>query len=110
MSTPSEKMTRLKIYVGEDKRHGDGALYTAIIGKARQLRLAGATVYRGIEGYGRSARLHTYEVLASEDLPVIIEIIDSDNKINAFMDILKLIPEIGLITCDPVGKAWTNAT
>jgi PII-like signaling protein len=109
MVTPSEKMSRLKIYVGEDKLHGELKLYEAILGKARQLRLAGATLYRGIEGYGHSARLHSVEILASEDLPVVIEIVDSEEKIAGFLEILKLVPEIGLITCDPVGKAWLKS-
>lgn len=106
MGQPAKTMTRLKIYVGEDKRHGDAPLYKAILAKARNLHLAGATVYRGIEGYGHSARLHTFEVLASEDLPVVIEIIDSDEKIAAFRQLLTDIPEIGLITCDRVDGAW----
>ena len=109
MVTPSGKMTRMKIYVGEDKLHGEIKLYQAILAKARQLRLAGATLTRGIEGYGRSMRLHSVEVLAAEDLPVIIEIVDQEDKIAAFLEILQLVPEIGLITCDPVGKVWLKS-
>lgn len=104
--TSSGKIIRMKIYVGEDKRHGDVALYEAIVRKARQLHCAGATVYRGIEGYGRSTRLHTVEVLSSEDLPVVIEIIDSQEKIMAFRQLLETIPEIGLVTCDTVESLW----
>ena len=93
---------RLRIYVGEDKRHGDKPLYEAIMLKARQLQLAGATMMRGSQGYGRSTRLHTTDVVFSEDLPVIIEIVDSRDKIRKFAALLDGIKQIGLVTCDDV--------
>lgn len=93
---------RLRIYVGEDKQHGGRALYQAIVLKARQLRMAGATVVRGSQGYGRSTRMHTTEVVFSEDLPVIVEIIDSRERIQQFVALLTAIDEIGLVTCDEV--------
>jgi PII-like signaling protein len=99
----SGKNARLRIYVGEDKRHGDQPLYLAILRKARQLQLAGATVVRGTQGYGRSTRLHTTDVVFSEDLPVIIEIVDSYASIRKFAALLDGINEIGLMTCDDVG-------
>jgi uncharacterized protein len=92
----------LRIYVGEDKRHGDQSLYEAIVLKARQLQMAGATVVRGTLGYGRSTRLHTTEVVFSEDLPVIVEIVDSRDKIRTFVALLAGFNEIGLVTCDEV--------
>ena len=70
--------------------------------KARQLQIAGATVVRGSQGYGRSTRLHTAEVVFSEDLPVVIEIIDSRNNILKFARLLDGMSEIGLVTCDDV--------
>lgn len=99
----SGKNARLRIYVGEDKRHGDQPLYLAILRKARQLQLAGATVVRGSQGYGRSTRLHTTDVVFSEDLPVIIEIVDSHDNVRKFAALLDGIKEIGLVTCEDVG-------
>jgi PII-like signaling protein len=97
-----EKNARLRIYVGEDKRHADQPLYLAIIRKARQLQMAGATVLRGSQGYGRSTRLHTTDVVFSEDLPVIIEIVDRRDSVRKFAALLDDIKEIGLVTCDDV--------
>lgn len=98
----NDRNVRLRIYVGEDKRHGAQPLYQAIVAKARQIQLAGATVVRGTVGFGRSTRLHSTEVVFSEDLPVIIEIIDSHVKIEQFLALLAGIDEIGLVTCDEV--------
>jgi PII-like signaling protein len=91
---------RLRIYIGEDKRHGEQPLYEAIVLKARQLQLAGATVVKGIVGYGRSTRLHTTEVVFSEDLPVVVEIVDAYEKVQSLVALLSEINEIGLVTCD----------
>lgn len=97
-----DKHARLRIYLGEDKRHGDQPLYLAILRKARQLQMAGATVLRGSQGYGRSTRLHTTDVVFSEDLPVIIEIVDRRDSVRRFAALLEDIKEIGLVTCDDV--------
>ena len=97
-----DKNARLRIYLGEDKRHGDQPLYLAILRKARQLQMAGAPVLRGSQGYGRSTRLHTTDVVFSEDLPVIIEIVDRRDSVRSFAAMLKDIKEIGLVTCDDV--------
>jgi PII-like signaling protein len=99
---PNGKNARLRIYIGEDKRHGEQPLYEAIVLKARQLQMAGATVVRGSLGYGRSTRLHTTEVVFSEDLPVIVEIVDSHEKIQSFVPLLAGFNDIGLVTCDAV--------
>ncbi len=98
----NDRNVRLRIYVGEDKRHGAQPLYQAIVAKARQIQLAGATVVRGTVGYGRSTRLHSTQVVFSEDLPVIIEIIDRDEKIEQFLSLLAGLEEIGLVTCEEV--------
>jgi PII-like signaling protein len=98
----SGKNARLRIYVGEDKRHGDQPLYVAIIRKARDLHLAGATVVRGSQGYGRSTRLHTTDVVFSQDLPVIIEIVDRRDSVRKFAALLDDINGIGLVTCEDV--------
>ena len=96
------KNARLRIYVGEDKHHGDRPLYEAIVLKARQLQMAGATVVRGSLGYGRSTRLHTSGVIFSEDLPVIVEIVDSPDKVRNFVALLAGFNEIALVTCEEV--------
>jgi PII-like signaling protein len=99
---PNGQNARLRIYIGEDKRHGEQPLYEAIVLKARHMQMAGATVVRATLGYGRSTRLHTTEVIFSEDLPVIVEIVDSHKNIQSFVRLLAGFNEIGLVTCDAV--------
>jgi hypothetical protein len=78
-------------------------LYEAIVLKAREKHLAGATVLRGPMGYGASSRLHTTKILRlSEDLPLVIEIVDSEDKINAFLPVLDGMMGSGLITLEKV--------
>jgi uncharacterized protein len=96
------KNARLRIYLGEDKRHGDQPLYEAIVLKARQFQMAGVTVLRGTLGYGRSTRMHTTDVVFSEDLPVIVEIVDSEDRIMKFVALLAGFTDIGLVTRDEV--------
>jgi PII-like signaling protein len=75
----------LRIFIGEDDKHGNLPLYEAIVLKAREMQLAGATVLRGPMGFGHSSHLHTSRILRpSQDLPLIIEIVDSKEKIDAF--------------------------
>ena len=82
MQVPKQAML-LRIFIGEDDWVGDRPLYEAIILKAREMQLAGATVLRGPMGFGHSSRLHTAKILRlSEDLPLVIEIVDSEEKIN----------------------------
>ena len=93
----------LRIYVGEsDTWHGK-PLYQAIVERVREESLAGATVLRGIEGFGRTSRLHTARILRlSEDLPILIEIVDKEEKINAFLPELDKIMGDGLVTLEKV--------
>lgn len=93
----------LRIFVGEsDKWHGR-PLYEAIVLKARELHLAGATVLRGLMGFGANSRLHTAKVLRlSEDLPLVIEIVDAREKIEALLPHLKGMVREGLITLEAV--------
>lgn len=93
----------LRIFIGESD-HCDGKpLYEAIVMKAREQRLAGATVLRGPMGFGKSSRLHTSKILRlSEDLPLLIEIVDSEDNINAFLPILDGMMSSGLITLEKV--------
>jgi PII-like signaling protein len=78
------------------------ATYQAIIHQARQMHMAGATVIRGTQGYGRSTRLHTTEVLFSDDLPIIIEMIDHAEKIDAMVASLDHRTDIALMTCETI--------
>jgi PII-like signaling protein len=93
----------LRIFIGENDRAGGSPLYEAIVLKAREQHLAGATVLRGPMGFGASSRLHTAKILRlSEDLPLVIEIVDSEDKINAFLPTLDAIMTSGLITLEKV--------
>ena len=93
----------LRIYVGEsDTWHGK-PLYQAIVERVREEGLAGATVLRGIEGFGRTSRLHTARILRlSEDLPILIEIIDTEEKISAILPALDEMIAEGLVTLEAV--------
>ena len=93
----------LRIFIGEsDKWHSKPA-YEAIVLKAREAGLAGATVFRGAMGFGAHSRLHTTKILRlSEDLPIVIEIVDSQQKIDAFLPQIDEIVQEGLITMEPV--------
>ncbi len=97
-----QEAVRLRIYLGEDKRHGDVPLYQAIVAQARRMRCAGATVVHGTEGFGHSTRLHTSDVLFSADLPVVIEIIDRALKVDELISALDQLGDIGLITYERV--------
>jgi uncharacterized protein len=93
----------LRIFLGEDDHHDGGPLYEAIVFKAREQHLAGATVLRGSMGFGRSSRMHTAKILRlSEELPVVIEIVDSEARINAFLPHLENIMGSGLVTLEKV--------
>jgi hypothetical protein len=93
----------LRIYIGEQDKHKHQPLYEAIVLKARELGLAGATVLRGPMGFGAHSRLHTAKILRlSEDLPVLIEIVDKEDKINAFLPELDKLLGDGLVTLEKV--------
>lgn len=93
----------LRIFTGESEHHEGRPLYEAIVMKARELHLAGATVLRGTMGFGKSSRLHTTKILRlSLDLPLVIEIVDSEEKINAFLPILEPMMGGGMVTLEPV--------
>jgi PII-like signaling protein len=93
----------LRIFIGEDDKLQGKPLYEAIVLKAREMHLAGATVLRGPMGFGASSRLHTTKILRlSEDLPLVIEIVDSEAKIDEFLPVLDGIMSSGLITLEKV--------
>ena len=102
MQVPQNAML-LRIFLGQDDRHNRQPLYEAIVMKAREQHLAGATVLRGPMGYGHSSRIHTAKVLRlSEDLPIIVEIVDSEEKITAFLAVLDGMMGSGLVTLEKV--------
>lgn len=102
MQLPEESVL-LRIFIGESERHEGRPLHEAIVLKAREQHLAGATVLRGAMGYGKSSRLHTAKILRlSADLPLVIEIVDSDAKIQAFLPILDQMIGSGLVTLEKV--------
>jgi hypothetical protein len=106
------QIVRLRVYLGEDKLKDGRPLYQTVIRQARLERMAGATVHRASQGFGRSTRMHTTDVLFSQDLPVVIEIIDRADKIDAFATSLESFPEIGLMTLEPVelrGSRWLES-
>jgi len=102
MHLPQDAML-LRIFIGESDRWHHQPLYEAIVLKARELHLAGATVLRGPMGFGKSSRLHTAKILRlSMDLPVVIEIIDAEDKLSAFLPILDEMMKGGLVTLEKV--------
>ena len=93
----------LRIFVGESNKYGHYPLYEVIVLKAREEGLAGATVLRGVMGFGKGSVLHTAKVLRlSEDLPMVIEIADSLEKIEGFLPTLEEIISDGLVTLEKV--------
>ena len=93
----------LRIFIGESERSDHKPLYEAIVLKARELQMGGATVLRGPMGFGKSSHLHSAKILRlSEDLPMVIEIVDSQEKIDAFIPVLDKMMGSGLITVEKV--------
>jgi uncharacterized protein len=91
----------LRIFTSVDDKSGVSPLYIAIIEKAREMHLAGATVLRGPLGFGQSAHLHKRRLFPmAQDLPVVVEIVDSEEKINEFLPVLDRMMESGLITLE----------
>jgi PII-like signaling protein len=93
----------LRIFIGESDRNGHKPLYESIVLQARAAGLAGATVLRGVMGFGKNSVLHTAKILRlSEDLPMIIEIVDSLEKIEAFLPVLDELITDGLVTVEKI--------
>jgi uncharacterized protein len=102
MQIPHEAVL-LRLFIGESDRWEHKPLYEAIVLKARELHLAGATVLRGPMGFGKSSRLHTAKILRlSMDLPLVIEIVDSEEKIQSFLPVLDKMMGGGLVTLEKV--------
>ncbi len=102
MQIPRDAML-LRIFIGEDDKCQGRPLYEAIVLKAREMHMAGATILRGPMGFGHSSRLHTTRILRlSEDLPIVIEIVDSQEKIEGFLPALNDLMGSGLVTLEKV--------
>ena len=95
--------TLLRVFIGESDRWKHKPLYEAIVMKAREMHLAGATVLRGSMSFGKSSRLHTAKILRlSYDLPLVIEIVDSEEKVREFLPVLDEMMSGGLVTLEKV--------
>lgn len=93
----------LRIYFGEDDKFEHKPLHEAIVLKAREMHLAGATVLRGHIGFGHSSHIHTTKILRlSQDLPIVVELVDSREKIDAFLPVLDSMMSSGLVTMEKV--------
>ena len=102
MKLPEEGQL-LRIFIGESDTFKGNPLYESIVLKAREMNFAGATVLRGVMGFGAASRIHTAKVLRlSEDLPIVIELVDVSEKIRSIMPFLDEAVEEGLITLEKV--------
>ena len=102
MNIPEDGLL-LRIFIGESDRHGHHPLYESIVLKAREQGMAGATVLRGVMGFGKHSILHTAKILRlSEDLPMLIEIVDSREKVESFLPQLDAMITDGLVTLEPI--------
>ena len=100
MTLPEDGML-LRVFIGESDKWEGRPLYEAIVLKAREEGLAGATVLRGLMGYGAHSRLHTAKVLRlSEDLPIVVEIVDVESKLQAFLPWLEQVVSEGMVTLE----------
>lgn len=98
-----ENAVLLRIFIGETDKFAGHPLGEAIVLKAREQGLAGATIMRGPMGFGQSSHIHTAKILRlSEDMPLVIEIVDSEDKINAFLPVIDGMIDSGLVTLENV--------
>ncbi|MBL8667465.1 MAG: DUF190 domain-containing protein [Rhodospirillales bacterium] len=101
MNTPPQDALLLRIFLGEDDRADGRPLYEALVLKAREMGLAGATVLRGPMGFGRNARLHTTKILQlSTDLPVVVEIVDAHDRIHDYLSVIEPMMTGGMVTLE----------
>ena len=103
MIVASADAVLLRVFIGEDDRADGGPLYEAIVLKAREMGLAGATVLRGPMGFGHASNLHTAKILRlSQDLPLIVEIVDTEDRVRALLDAIDPMMTSGLVTIEKV--------
>jgi len=97
------KWLRLRIYIGESDRYHGKPLYLYILHRLKSMGVKGATVYRGIAGYGSHSLIHTADILRlSEDLPVVVEVVDEEPQIRKALEEVEKLVEEGLVTLEPV--------
>ena len=102
MKLPSEAEL-LRIYIGESDRFDGKPLHEAIVKEARKRGMAGGTVLRGVIGFGANSRIHTTKILRlSEDLPIVVEIVDTPERIAEFLPVLDHMMDEGLVTLEPI--------
>lgn len=101
MDIPGEAM-RLRIHIGSNDTYRGRPLVDVIVDRAREAALAGVTALRGIAGFGQSSHVHRIELMLSHDLPIIIEIVDAQDRIETFLPGLQEMVRTGLITLEPV--------
>ena len=100
----------LRIYIGESDRHEGRPLYEWIVHKAREEQMAGATVVRGLEGFGLHSRVHTAKILRlSQDLPIVIEIVDTKEKIAGLLELIDGAVQEGIATLEDVEVLFYRA-
>ena len=98
-----EIAARLRISIGERDHHGSRSLHIALLEAARRMGLSGATVFRGIEGFGAHSVVHAAHIIdLSSDLPILVEIIDAPERIASFLDTARTMIDDGLVTVEPV--------
>ena len=101
---------RIRVYIGERDHHGGQPLFTAIVQAARKAGLSGATVIKGIEGFGAHSVVHAARVVdMSSDLPVVVELVDAPDKLRPFVSVLKELLDDGMMTIEPVAVIYQNA-
>lgn len=99
----ASKAKRLRIYIGETDHYKGRGLYQALVEKAKELDMAGATVFRGLMGYGAHSRIHTAKIMdLSSDLPLVVEFVDSEEYINKFLPYLDDMLQEGMVTIDDI--------
>ncbi|WP_148882211.1 DUF190 domain-containing protein [Thermococcus aciditolerans] len=102
---------RLRIYIGENDRFEGKPLYKAIVEKLREMGIAGATVYRGIYGFGKKSRVHSADVMRlSTDLPIVVEVVDRGYKIEKAINEVKPMIRDGMITVEPTIVVWVGTS
>lgn len=111
MHNPPQDAVLLRIFIGEDDRADGRPLYEALVLKAREFGLAGATVLRGPMGFGHNSRLHTAKILQlSTDLPMVVEIVDDRDRIEAFLGVIEPMMRGGLVTLEKATVIRYGAT
>jgi len=109
MEIPGEAV-RLRIHIGSNDTYAGRPLVDALVDAAREQGLAGVTAMRGIAGFGESSHVHRIELILSHDLPIVIDIVDMQERIDAFLPVVQDMVGTGLVTIEPVRVLRYGAT